>query len=342
MYRMPAEWEPHEGTWLAWPHNLSHWPGKFEPIPKVYVQLFRALTQSERVFLCVQNLEMEREVRKILTTAEVPLQAVEFFRIPTNASWSRDHGPVFVQSPEGLTILDWDYNGNGKKWGPTDLDDAVPTTIAQLLDVPVLAPGVVLEGGSIDVNGVGTLLTTESCLLNPNRNPQLNREQIEGYLREYLGVSNILWLKEGITGDDTDGHIDDLARFVNPTTVICPLGSDPQDIDFPVYQQNYHDLKGMCDQNGRPLTVIPLPTPTPVIYKDERLPASYANFYIANTVVLIPTFGCPQDAEALAILQQHFPTRRVIGIDCVDLAWGFGTIHCSTQQQPVVEKQPPP
>ncbi|MDD5110616.1 MAG: agmatine deiminase family protein [Patescibacteria group bacterium] len=335
-YRMPAEWEPHEGTWMAWPHNLSHWPGKFEPIPKVYAQIIRALTQSEPVFLCVNDAEAEREARRCFEEGGVTLGAVEFVHIPTNASWSRDHGPMFVRTPEGWAVLDWDYNGNGDKWKPYDLDDAVPTKVAELLELPVLIPGVVLEGGSIDVNGKGTLLTTESCLLNPNRNPRLNREQIEGYLREYIGVTNILWLKEGIAGDDTDGHIDDLARFVNPTTVVCPLTQDTADADYAILQQNYRDLQKMRDQDKRPLTVVPLPTPTPVVYKNERLPASYANFYIANTVVLVPTFNCPQDAQALAILQRFFPNRRVIGIDCVDLVWGFGTLHCSTQQQPAM------
>lgn len=333
-YRMPAEWEPHAGTWLAWPHNRKHWPGKFDPIPKMYVQFIKALTRSERVFLCVQDIEMEREVRTLLEQGNVALRQVDFFQILTNASWSRDHGPMFVQSPDGLTIVDWGYNGNGKKWGPTNLDDAVPEKIAGLLGLPIISPQMILEGGSIEVNGRGTLLTTESCLLNKNRNPQLNREQIEGYLREHLGATNILWLKEGIAGDDTDGHIDDLARFVNPTTVVCPLTNDPTDADYAILQQNYRDLQKMRDQDGKPLTIVPLPTPSPVIHKRERLPASYANFYIANTVVLVPTFGCPQDAEALATLQQFFPNRRVVGIDCIDLVWGLGTIHCSTMQQP--------
>ncbi len=350
-YRLPAEWEPHDGTWLAWPHNREHWPGKFEPIPKTYVQIIQALMSSERVFVCVNDAEMEHEARELLEQCNVPLRQVEFFQIPTNASWSRDHGPMFVtkfspplvggvrgggyrQGDQRITVLDWGYNGNGEKWGPTDLDDAVPEKIAAILGLPLVSPPMILEGGSIEVNGCGTLLTTESCLLNENRNPQLNREQIEGYLREYLGVSQILWLKEGIAGDDTDGHIDDLARFVNPTTVVCPLTDDAADADYAVLQQNYNDLQHMRDQNGRPLTVVPLPTPTPVIYEKERLPASYANFFIANTVVLVPTFNCPQDAQAMAILQNFFPDRRVIGIDCVDLVWGFGTIHCSTMQQP--------
>ncbi|MDO8559948.1 MAG: agmatine deiminase family protein [bacterium] len=336
-YRMPAEWEPHDGTWLAWPHNRKHWPSKFAPIPNTYVQIVKALTQSERVFLCVRDGEMEREVRELLQDGNVPLRQVEFFQIETNASWSRDHGPIFVHGPEGLTILDWGYNGNGKKWGPTNLDDAVPEKISSLLSLPLVQPQMILEGGSIEVNGKGTLLTTESCLLNENRNPQLNRDQIEGYLREHLGVTNILWLKEGIAGDDTDGHIDDLARFVNPTTVVCPLIDDSADEDYAILQRNYRDLQRMRDQDGKLLTIVPLPVPAPVIYKKTRLPASYANFYIGNTVVLMPTFQAPQDADAMAILQRYFPTRRVIGVDCVDLVWGFGTIHCSTQQQPKSE-----
>lgn len=333
-YRMPAEWEPHAGTWLAWPHNREHWPGKFAAIPPTYVGIIQALAQSERVFICVNDEAMEREARRFLEDGNVPLKPVEFFYIPTNASWSRDHGPLFVHGPEGLTVLDWGYNGNGGKWGPTNLDDAVPAKIAEELGLPLVAPQMILEGGSIEVNGRGTLLTTESCLLNENRNPQLNREQIEGYLREHLGVTHILWLQQGIAGDDTDGHIDDLARFVNPTTVVCPLSNDPADADYAILQQNCRDLQKMRDQDGKLLAVVPLPTPQPVIYERERLPASYANFYIANSVVLVPTFGCPQDAEATALLQRYFPDRRVIGVDCVDLVLGLGAIHCSTMQQP--------
>ena len=326
-YHWPAEWECHDATWIAWPHNRQHWPGKFGPIAGVYVEIVRALASSERVEICVNDAAMEADARARLAGGGVPLDRVSFHHFPTNASWSRDHGPIFVHGSKGLTVLDFGYNANGAKWGPCDLDDAVPRHVTKHLGLPLVQPPLILEGGSIEGNGLGTLLTTESCLLNPNRNPKLNRGQIEAALREYLGATNILWLKEGISGDDTDGHIDDLARFVNPTTVVCPLTDDSVDEDYAVLRRNYEDLQRMNDQDGTPLTVVPLPVPSPVVYDDTRLPASYANFYIANTVVLLPTFGCLQDAAARATLQGFFPDRRVVGIDCVDLVWGFGTIH---------------
>lgn len=332
-YRMPAEWEPHDATWLAWPHFQEHWPGRFEPIPKKYVEIVRVLTSSELVRMCVNDEAMERDARHRLDVGGVPLKRVEFFRIPTNASWSRDHGPIFVYDNQQLTILDWRFNAWGEQW-PFDRDDAVPPAVAAALKMPVVAISMVLEGGAIDVNGAGTLLTTESCLLNKNRNPDRSREEIEAALRQYLGATNILWLKAGITGDDTAGHIDDLARFVNPTTVVCGVTNNIQDVDYAVLQQNFADLQAMRDQSGQVLNVVPLPMPGPVISDGQRLPASYANFYIANTVVLLPTFRCPEDDQALAILERLFPTRRIVGIDCVDLVWGLGTIHCSTQQQP--------
>ncbi|MFA5954882.1 MAG: agmatine deiminase family protein [Patescibacteria group bacterium] len=333
-YRMPGEWEPHEATWIAWPHNKEHWPGKFEPIPLVYVEIVRALGSSEPVCICVNDDAEAREAKSLLAENNVSLDNISFYTIPTNASWSRDHGPTFVQGERGVVALDWQYNANGMKWGPYDKDDAVPPQVAQLLNVPVMKPGMVLEGGSIDVNGVGSLLTTEQCLLNVNRNPSLKREDIEQRLKEYLGVRNILWLKGGIEGDDTDGHVDDVARFVNATTVVCPRTEDTSDVDYEILERNFADLSAMRDQDGNALTLVPLPTPSPVVYEETRLPASYMNFYIANKAVLVPTFRCPQDAEARSIFEKLFPTRRIIGIDCTDLVWGFGTIHCSTQQQP--------
>lgn len=335
-YRMPAEWENHDATWLAWPHLEEHWPGKFETIPPVYVEIVRALVASEPVHICVNDGAAESEARQLLEKGGVPMERVKFFHIPTNASWSRDHGPIFVYDQQKLTALNWGFNAWGDKW-PHDLDNKVPPQVAAGLGVPCVDGPMILEGGSIDVNGVGTLLTTESCLLNKNRNPQLSRDQIEANLKEYLGLTNILWLKEGVAGDDTDGHIDDLARFVNPTTVVCALTDDPQHPDYKVLQQAYADLQGMKDQDGQPLTVVPLPMPDPVIHEDTMLPASYANFYIGNWTVLLPTFRCDNDAKAAAILQQYFPTRSVVEIDCTDLVWGLGTIHCSTQQQPTIQ-----
>lgn len=335
-YRMPAEWEPHEGTWLAWPHCEPHWPGKFETIPPVYREIVRALVNAEeKVFICVNDANMEKEARIVIGEKILNSGAIFFYHIPTNASWSRDHGPIFVKNKQGQTIItDWIFNGWGEKW-PWDKDDKVPQRIAEILKIPLISTNIVLEGGSIEVNGNGTLLTTEQCLLNKNRNPHLNREQIEKYLHDYLGAINILWLKKGIVGDDTDGHIDDLARFINPETVICALEENPQDENFKILKENFEDLKKMKLENGKLLNVIPIPMPEPVFYENERLPASYINFYITNKAVLIPVFRCARDQEILKIFEKFFKTRKIIGIDCVDLIWGLGAIHCSTQQQPL-------
>jgi agmatine deiminase len=337
-FRMPAEWEPHAATWLAWPHNLETWPGKFAPIPAIYVEMLCALSRSEQVNLCVNNAETTAHVRQLLTQAQVDLSRVTLYDIPTNDTWARDHGPIFVtRRHDGrteLAITDWIFNSWGEKYGPWDLDDVVPQRIAVRFGLPLFEPGIVLEGGSIDVNGCGTLLTTEACLLNPNRNPSLTRSEIEEYLCAYLGVSKILWLGDGIEGDDTDGHVDDLARFVNPSTVVCVVEDDPADTNYAVLQDNFSRLQKMTDQEGRPLHVVPLPMPEPIEHEGNRLPASYANFYIANSVVLVPTYACANDQRALTILQELFPTREIVGIPCADLVWGLGAIHCVTQQQP--------
>lgn len=336
-YKIPAEWEPHVGTWLAWPHNLEHWPGKFEPIPHVYAEIAAALIEGgEKVFICVNDKEMEDSARQLLAKKlGANIAEVQFFQIPTNASWCRDHGPIFVKDKNGkFVITDWIYNAWGGKYPPWDKDDMVPQILAQRLKFPIISPGIVLEGGSIDVNGKGTLLTTEQCLLNKNRNPHLGREQIEKCLHDYLGATNILWLKEGIIGDDTDGHIDDIARFVDEKTVICAIEKNKSDENYEILKKNFKDLKHMRDQDGAKFNIVEFPMPEPVIYENQRLPASYANFYIANSSVLVPTFQCRRDKHALGILSDLFPMRKIIGIDCVDLIWGLGTIHCSTQQQP--------
>jgi agmatine deiminase len=248
----------------------------------------------------------------------------------------RDIGPIFVRKAGGkLVITDWIFNAWGNKYKPYDRDDVVPRHVGKLLGMRVVEPGIVMEGGSIDVNGNGLLLTTEQCLLNKNRNPKLNRAQIEEYLNKYLGAKKVLWLKEGIVGDDTDGHIDDIARFVSADTVVCAVETNKADENYGILQECYNDLKKMTDQDGKPLKVIVLPMPDPVIYKGERLPASYANFYIGNSVVIVPTFNCDKDEEARRVLQKCFPGRKVVSIDCRDLIWGLGTLHCSTQQQPV-------
>jgi len=338
---MPAEWEPHAATWLAWPHNLDTWPGKFSPVPQIYVEMIRALYQYEPVNLCVNDAQSAAHARHLLTQAGVDVDRVIFHEIPTNDTWARDHGPIFLTRLQGgrteLVVTDWIFNSWGEKYGPWDLDDVVPQKIAAHFGLVVFEPGIVLEGGSIDVNGRGTLLTTEACLLNPNRNPSLTRTDIEDYLRAYLGVTKVLWLGEGITGDDTDGHIDDLARFVDPTTVVCAVEDDPADANYALLRDNFVRLQSMTDQEGRPLRVIPLCMPGPIEYEGRPLPASYANFYIANGVVLVPTYAHPNDQRALATLQDLFPARRTIGIPCTDLVWGLGAIHCVTQQQPFAD-----
>ena len=338
-FRMPAEWEPHAATWLSWPHKEASWPGYFEPIPAIWVAMTRALVPHERVNILVNDATMRRAVGDQLRAAGVPLDRITVHEIRTDDAWARDHGPTFVTRSAGgrteLAAVDWIYNAWGGKYPPWDNDNAVPQQIATQIGIRRFEPGIVLEGGSIDVNGRGTLLTTEACLLNPNRNPELAREQIEQYLRDYLGVRHILWLGDGIVGDDTDGHIDDLARFVDPLTVVTVLETDPHDENYDRLQANYARLRTMTDQDGRPLRIVTLPMPAPVYCEDQRLPASYANFYIANGVVLVPVFDDPNDAPALEILQGLFPSRRVVGIEAREMVWGLGACHCVTQQEPL-------
>lgn len=337
-FRMPAEWEPHAATWLAWPHKQESWPGKFAPIPAVWAEMVRALAPHERVNILVNDGAAAEEVRAFLRAERVREDNVALHVIRTDDAWARDHGPTFITRPvDGRTELaavDWIYNAWGGKYPPWDADDAVPRQIAALLGIPRFAPGIVLEGGSIDVNGCGTLLTTEACLLNPNRNPQLSRAQIEQHLRDYLGVRHMLWLGDGIVGDDTDGHIDDLARFVDPVTVVTVLEENLRDENYARLQANYTRLQRMTDQDGAPLRVVTLPMPRALYHEGQRLPASYANFYIANGVVLVPVFDDPHDAGALRTLQELFPQRRVVGIRATDMVWGLGAFHCVTQQQP--------
>ncbi len=339
-FRMPAEWEPHQGTWLSWPHKQASWPGKFEPVPGIFARMVRHLADREAVHINVASPAMEQEVRRLLADAGAASERVFFHHHPTNDAWCRDHGPIFIQRSGGeQAIVDWGYNAWGGKYPPFDLDDAIPTRIGEELGIPVWSPGIVMEGGSIDVNGRGTLLTTEACLLNPNRNPQLDRDRIEEYLRAYLGVRHILWLADGIAGDDTDGHVDDLARFVNPTTVVTAVEEDPADENYQPLQANLERLRGMTDQDGRPLGVVTLPMPRPLYYDGQRLPASYANFYIANRLVLLPAYDPERDAQASAILGRLFPGREIVPIDCSDLVWGLGAFHCVTQQWPDPRKK---
>ena len=340
-YRMPAEWEPHAATWLAWPHEKTDWPGKFGPIPWVYADIVRRLAEVERVRILIQNTNAERAARRILRKAGADLSAVEFFCVPTNRSWTRDYGPIFVRNETGeRAATNWRFNG-WAKYDDWKMDEAVNDKLASKLKWKMWRPEfrghpVVLEGGSIEVNGRGTLLSTEECLLCPvqARNPGLSREQLEGILHDYLGATNVLWLKHGIAGDDTHGHVDDLARFVNATTVVTVLEENPAEENYKPLQENYLLLREMKDQDGQPLQVETLPMPEPVFFDKQRLPPSYANFYIANRTVLVPTFSDPNDHVALTKLATLFPTRKIIGIPCLDLVLGLGTLHCMTQQEP--------
>lgn len=340
-YHMPAEWEPHEATWLSWPHKEESWPGAFEPVPEIFVQLTKHLSGSELVRINVADEDFAESVRALLKKGGVNLDRVRFHLNPTNDAWCRDHGPIYVvrdvNGKRERAINDWGYNAWGNKYPPYDLDDVVPTRIAAESGEPLFEPGIVMEGGSLDVNGRGTLLTTEACLLNPNRNPQLTRQRIEQYLEEYLGVSQILWLGEGIVGDDTDGHIDDLSRFVSPDTIVTVIEEDPQDDNYAPLEDNYQRLREMKDPKGKPFRILTLPMPDAIYFGDQRLPASYANFYIANGSILVPTYRSKNDARACEILQSCFPNRPVVGIDCKDLIWGLGSIHCVTQQQPAID-----
>ena len=344
-FHLPAEWEPHTATWLAWPHNRETWPDVFPAIAEVYVEMVTALHRRERVCICMNDADTTRRVRERLTAAGVDCTTVGFFRVPTNDAWIRDFGPLFVTRHTasdgagrrlgGLCLTNWTFNAWGGKYPPWDLDDAVPRRLADRLGLPLVTPGVVLEGGAIDVNGRGMALTTEACLLNPNRNPRLTRAAIEQALRDYLGVRHVGWLGDGIVGDDTDGHVDEVARFVDPTTVVCAVEDDPGDPNYAPLQDNLRRLQAMRDQDGRPLRIVPLPMPAAVEHDGQRLPASYANFYVANAVVLVPTFGQAADQKALAILRTVFPGRRVCGIPSADLAVGLGGVHCITMQQPI-------
>jgi agmatine deiminase len=340
-FRMPAEWEPHEATWLGWPHELTDWPGKFAPIPWAFAEIVRRLSPVERVYLLVENRATESRVRTILKKSGASLDAVDFFRVPTDRGWMRDSGPICVRNESGEVAYNHFVFNGWAKYPNHKKDAAVVTKANQKLRHRVWQPQhkgcrVVLEGGSIDVNGRGSLLTTEECLLSKaqERNPGFTKEDYAQVFREYFGVTNVLWLKNGIAGDDTHGHVDDLTRFVNPSTVVTIVEEDSNDRNYAPLQENLALLKTMKDQDGRPLRVEILPMPKPVYFDGQRLPASYANFYIANKIVIVPTFNDSNDRVALNILASLFPGREVAGIACRDLVLGLGTLHCMTQQQP--------
>jgi agmatine deiminase len=335
---MPAEWEPHEATWISWPQpGCNSFPGTYDRVVPTFVAMVRALAESEIVRINVRDGEQEKIVRGLL--ADVPPERVEYFHIPTNEPWCRDHGPIFVRRKHAprLAVLDFGFNAWGWKLSPFEDDDDVPAQVAVRLGLPAFGlRGFVLEGGSVDVNGAGTVLTTESCLLNPNRNPKLGRAQIEKKLHDTLGVSHILWLGDGIEGDDTDGHVDDIARFVSRSVVLAATEDDENDPNFEPLRANLARLHEMRLPDGEPLHVLPLPMPARIVRDGLRLPASYANFYIANEIVLLPVFGERNDAWAESVLREAFPSRRVVPIDCRELIWGLGAFHCLTQQQPAI------
>lgn len=344
-YYMPAEWERHDAIWLSWPHDPITFPDRVEKAENIYVEIIRAISVGEKVNLFVRDNAMKKRAKGLLKKGGVDPEDIVFYVYDYADVWFRDYGPIFLinKNNGSLAMTHWIFNAWGEKYEALMKDTNIPDFINQRMNLPCFKPGIVLEGGSIDVNGKGTLLTTEQCLLNKNRNPHLTREKIDDYLREYLGVSHIIWLRNGIEGDDTDGHIDDIARFVNPTTVLCAYEEDKNDENYPILLENYEKLLNSKDQDGKRLNVIKLPMPgfigneaCPVMPLDgkERLPASYANFYIGNKVVLVPVFGHRNDKRALDIIQAQFPDRRVVGINCTDLVYGLGTIHCISQQQP--------
>jgi len=340
-FRMPAEWEPHAATWLIWPHKRDSWPGRFEHIPAVWAQVARAIAESETVRILVADEEHLEKARKALESTGLPPERVRFYGVPTDDAWIRDCGPIFLtrqrETRVELAAVGWRFNAWGGKYAPWQRDAEVAERVARELGVPFFQPGIVLEGGSIDVNGSGALLTTESCLLHPNRNPGLGRAEIERYLKDFLGVRHVLWLNGGIAGDDTDGHVDDVARFVAPRTVVAVVESDPRDENYEPLRENFERLQRGTDQDGQPLRVVALPMPAPRFHDGQRLPASYANFYIANGAVLVPVFNDPNDGVAVEVLRSVFPDRRVVPIPAIDLVVGLGAVHCITQQEPFAD-----
>jgi len=338
-YFFPAEFAPHRATWLSWPHKEASWPGKIQTIYPRYTAFIKILTYSELVCINVNDQAMKDAALEWLVKDEVDLSRVEFFFNPTNDAWCRDHGPAFLINPAAepkKVIVDWNYNAWGNKYPPYDLDDVIPTRIAEQSGIPVYHPGIVMEGGSVEFNGEGTILTSESCLLNPNRNPGLTKSGIENYLLHYYGATQVLWVPDGIVGDDTDGHVDDTVRFVNSDTVIAVVEENRSDENFELLQKNLKTLKTMRLIDGRSLNIVELPMPDPVIYENQRLPASYANFYIANRDVIVPVFNSRNDDRALRIISSCFPDRKITGIDSTDIIWGLGSFHCLSQQEPMV------
>lgn len=338
-YYFPAEFYKHRATWLSWPHKEASWPGKIDSIYASYVQFIKELIKGERVCINVNNEAMQQQAIQQLQKYNANLSQIDFFIHPTNDAWCRDHGPAFLINSEATQkkiIVDWGYNAWGDKYPPYDLDDVIPTRIGSHFNIPVYHPGIVMEGGSVEFNGKGTVLTSTCCLLNENRNPHLSQQEIEQYLVDFYGVDHILWVDEGIVGDDTDGHIDDTIRFVNEDTVVTVVEEDKNDENYQLLQDNLKQLKQMRLETGKQLNIVEIPMPRAVEYDDMRLPASYANFYIANKSVIVPTYRCANDDKALEILTSCFPDREVVGIDSTDIIWGLGSFHCLSQQEPEI------
>ena len=339
-FSFPPEWYPHRGTWISWPRPEGiSFPGKYNEAIEDIAGLIKVLVTLEEVHLNVPNENYQRIVTDFLKSRGVPMRQVFFHFIPTNEAWARDHGPAFVlRRRRGKTqaaIVDWGFNAWGGKYPPWDSDDDVPTRIAQELKLPVFYPRIVMEGGAVDFNGAGTVMTTTSCLLNRNRNPGVSKKRIEKYLRDFYGQKHVIWLGEGIEGDDTDGHIDDLARFIDERTIAIGIETNQRDPNFAILRKARRALDAARDQDGNRFNIVELPMPRPIAYDGQRVPATYVNFYFANGALLVPTFGQrDRDRQAIATLQRHFSNRKVIGVDCRKLIWGLGAIHCFTQQQP--------
>lgn len=329
-YRMPAEWQTHEATWLAWPKDPTTFPPDIiNDVEQAYVKMIRALSATENVNVLVDDEETEERASSVLGKKN----SILFHKIKTADVWIRDYGPIFIKGKD-MAATKWIFNAWGNKYDDLKADDEGGMKVAQSTGFKIFEPGIVLEGGSIDVNGLGTCLTTKQCLLNKNRNPKQSAGKIAEHLRDYLGVTNLIWLDSGIAGDDTDGHVDDIARFVNEDTIVCMVEEDRKDENYKVLNKNYELLLGAKDQNGRKLNITTIQLPRRIVTKDGRLPASYANFYIGNAAVLVPTFNDPNDSNALGTLQELFPKHKIVGIDCESLVYGFGAIHCVTQQEP--------
>jgi agmatine deiminase len=335
-FRMPAEWEPQEAVWLSWPHRLATWPGNFRPIPGKFAEIVAQISRREKVRINLGSL-LVPQARSLIERAGAQMESVEFHHHPTNDAWCRDHGPIFVRNDRTgeVAVTDWTYNAWGGKYPPFGRDNRIPYSIAHALGLRRFANRMVLEGGSIDVNGRGLLITTEACLLNRNRNPTLSREEIEANLRDYLGIERVLWLGDGIVGDDTDGHVDDLTRFFSEFGLVTAVERNPRDVNHRALAENLERLHSLRTPSGRKFRIVELPMPEPSEYRGYRLPASYANFLVINGAVLMPAFRQPvRDRQAAEVLAGCFPGREVVPIDCLELVWGLGTLHCITQQQP--------